>query len=252
MVRGRWDVGSRTEHTVLLLAVKSPPCTQRSTPVLASAFLQALCSSSPSWGPCEGHGLHLAAEFSDWPSLSASPEWRSLCEQTPWEWCPHVTLLLVLYFTLLVKCSSRISQKFCTRPHSNLTNISWFKCPHCPGRTDQLPGHMVDVVWGPPCSSHLLSTCSVPLVYTPLPSERAQPSHLSGESRSAHTLQEMCASPVLGLGPSRSPSPTAHLGRVRRWGRWTQPDGVQPAWQRGPEWTASPGVATQPESDPSS
>ena len=43
----------------------------------------------------------------------------------------RVTLLLVLlYFTLLTKHSSRIYQKFCARPHSkHLTNISLFKCP---------------------------------------------------------------------------------------------------------------------------
>lgn len=181
MVRGRWDMGSRIRACSAPLGCKESTTYPEVKTCSDLCFPPSPVLLSPCWGPWEGHGLHLAAGFSDWPPLSASPLWRSLCEQTPWEWCPHVTLLLVLYFTLLTKHSSRISQNFCARPRSNLTNISWFKCSHCPGRVDQVPDHIVDVVLGPPCSSHLLSTCYVPLVYTP------QPSHLSGESHSAHT-----------------------------------------------------------------
>lgn len=133
-VRGRWDVGSRIRACSAPLGCKESTTYPEVKTCPDLCFPPSPVLLSPCWGSWEGHGLHLAAGFSDWPPLSTSPLWRSLCEQTPWEWCPHVTLLLVLYFTLLTKHSSRISQNFYTRPRSNLTNISWFKCPHCPGR----------------------------------------------------------------------------------------------------------------------
>lgn len=77
-----------------------------------------------------------------------------------------MTLLLVLYFTLLTKRSSRISLNFCARPRSSLTNISWLKCPHCPGREDQVPGHMLDVVWGPQVA-HIYLVLALCLLCTP-------------------------------------------------------------------------------------
>lgn len=184
-------------------------------------FPLSLVLLSPCWGPWEGHGLHLAAGFSDWPSLSASPLWRSLCEQTPWEWCLHVTLLLVLYFTLLTKHSSRISQNFCARPHSNLTNISWFKCPHCPGREDQVPGHIVDVVLGPHVA-HIYLVLAMCLLCTPH-------CHLSGHSppiflvrATQPTPHRKCVPPLSsGWVPPGVPLPLLTWVRVRRWGQWT-------------------------------
>lgn len=91
------------------------PHTERAEPVPASVLLQGLCSSA-SIGPWEGQGQSPAAGLSTWWLSSASPQWRSLCEQVSCEWVSAPETLLPVLLVLLDLTSHLEFTRICTGP----------------------------------------------------------------------------------------------------------------------------------------